>query len=275
MKRRGLLWCGIFLLFAGRAWGATDAATAESLMRMSGMWEQLEQVAPRVRAGIAAGAARSGQRPSEAEGERLSRAIDHAYAVQRLRAACRAAISTSLTKTHVEALQRWYDSESGRHISNLERAQPPQGRQAALRQGTVLLGEMSAARRRALAELVVVSRSAEMQTELIIGTALAVHEGTASVSPDAARPSLEEIKEALDQRRQDMIRGFSASSLASFAVAYASLSAAELEAYVDFLKSDAGRHYHSVAMRAFGAAMLDAAAELGRAAPGSRDKSYT
>jgi hypothetical protein len=275
MLIRFLFWYGTFLLFAAPAWAETDAATAESLMRKSGMWEQLEQIAPRVRAGVVAGAARSGQRPSEAESERLSRAIDHAYAAQRLRAACRATISKNLDRTHVEALRRWYDSGSGRHISSLELVQSTQDGQGALRRGAVLLGEMSGSRRRALEELVVVSRSAELQTELTIGTALAVHQGAASVSPEAARPSLGEIKATLDKQRHGMTRAFSALSLASFAVAYASLSPAELEAYVDFLKSDAGRHYNSVTMRAFGAAMLDAAAELGRAAPGSKDKAHT
>lgn len=270
-----ILWYGISLLFAGPVWGATDAATAESLMRMSGMWEQLEQIAPQVRAGIVAAAARSGRRPSEAESERLARAIDRAYATQRLRAACRATISRNLDKTHVEALRRWYDSGSGRHISSLERAQSAQDGQAALRRGNVLLAEMSPVRRRALEELVVVSRSAELQTELTIGTALAVHLGAGSVSPEAARPSMGEIKATLDKQRHGMTRAFSALSLASFAVAYASLSPTELEAYVNFLKSDAGRHYNSVTMRAFGAAMLDAAAELGRAAPGAKDKAHT
>lgn len=266
---------GISLLLAGPAWAVTDAATAESLMRKSGMWEQLEQIAPQVRAGMVEGAARSGKRPSETESERLSRAVDHAYAAQRLRAACRAAISSNLDRTHVEALRRWYDSGSGRHISNLERVQSMQDGQAAFRRGTVLLGEMSASRRRALEELVVVSRSAELQTELTIGTALAMHQGAANASPEAARPSLGEIKAMLDQQRRGMTRAFSALALASFAVAYASLSPAELEAYLVFLKSDAGRHYNSVTMRAFGTAMLEAAVELGRAAPGAKDKAHT
>lgn len=275
MRRRASLCYGLALLLAGPAWGATDAATAESLMRKSGMWEQLKQIAPQVRAGIVGGAARSRQRPSDAENERLSRAVDHAYAAQRLRAACRATISRNLDSTHVEALRRWYDGDGGRHISSLERVQSAQDAETTVRRGTVLLGEMPASRRRTLEELVVVSRSAELQTELTIGTALAVHQSAASASPQTARPSLGEIKATLDKQRHGMTRAFSALSLASFAVAYASLSAAELEAYLDFLKSDAGRHYNSVTMRAFGTAMLDAAAELGRAAPGAKDKAHT
>jgi hypothetical protein len=275
MLMRCLLWYCSLLICASPVWAGTDAPTAESLMRKSGMWEQLEQIAPQVRAGIVAGTGRSGRRSTEAESERLSRAIDHAYAAHRLRVACRAAISKNLDSTHVEALRRWYDSGSGRHISSLERAQSTRDGQAALRRGTVLLEEMPASRRRALEELVVVSRSAELQTELTIGTALAVHHGAASVSPEAARPSLSEVKAMLEKQRHGMTRTFSALSLAAFAAAYASLSAAELDAYVEFLKSHAGRHYTSVTMRAFATAMLDAAAELGRAVPGSKDKAHT
>jgi len=276
MLMRLLVWCCTFGLFAAPAWAGTDAATAESLMRKSGLWEQLVDIAPQVRAGMLAGIQRSGGKPSDAEIGRLSRAVDAAYSVQRLRSACLSAIAKDLDNKQVPALRRWYDGPTGRAITRLEESLSRQGdQQTTLERGAALLERMPASRRRALDEIVLATRSAELMAELTISTTLATQQGAASVSPNAARPSADEMKAALDAQRQQLIRTFSAISLASFAFAYSSLSTAQLVGYADFLKSGAGRHFSAVGARAFSAAMVDAAAELGRALPGSRDKVNT
>jgi hypothetical protein len=273
---RFLVWCCAAVMFSAPAWAATDAATAESLMRKSGLWEQLADVAPQVRAGMLAGVPRSGAKPSEAEIERLSRAVDAAYAVHRLRSRCLAVISRDLDNVQVAALRRWYDGPTGRTITRLEQALSRQGDQTTmLEQGAELLDKMPASRRRALDEIVLATRSAELMAELTISTAMATQQGAASVLPNTVRPSAGEMKAALDAQRQQLTRTFSAISLASFAVAYSTMSMAELVAYVGFLKSGAGRHFSAVGARAFSAAMVDAAAEFGRALPGSRDKVNT
>lgn len=272
---RLLAWCCTFMFFAGSAWAGTDSATAESLMRKSGLWEQLAEIAPQVRMGVLASAVQAGRKPSDAEIERLSRAVDAAYSTRRLRSTCLTAISKDLANAHVAALRRWYDGANGQAITRLEKAQAKQDPRTTLEQGALLLETMPTARRRTLDEIVLVTRSAELMTELTTGTALAAHHGSASVSPNAARPSLGELKAALDARRQHLIRTFSTLSLAGFAVAYSSLPTADLERYVDFMKSDAGRHFSAIGMRAVSAAMFEAAAELGRTAPGSKDKANT
>jgi hypothetical protein len=264
-----------FLVFAAPGWAETDAKSAESLMHKSGLWAQLAEIAPEVRASMMNGISRSGRKPTEAEKARLLRAVDHAYSADRLRAACLAVIARDLQKAHLAALLQWYDGASGRRITRLEQAQATQHGQTALGGASRLLQEMPSARRRTLEELVVVTRAAELQTELSIGTLLASQQAAASASPGAPHPSISDIKEALDKQRQGMTRMFSALSLATFAVTYSPLSAAELEGYVDFLKSEPGRHYNLVTMRAFGTAMLDAAAELGRTASGSKDQAHT
>jgi uncharacterized protein YfiM (DUF2279 family) len=276
MLMRLLVWCCTVVVFAAPAWAGTDAATAESLMRKSGLWEQLADVAPQVRTGMLATIAQSGRKPSDAEVARLSRAVDAAYSVHRLRSACLAAISRDLDKIHVAALRRWYDGPTGKTITRLEEALSRQGDQrATLAQGAALLEKMPASRRRTLDEIVLATRSAELMTELTISTTLATQQGAASVSPHAARGSASEMKAALEAQRQQFMRTFSAISLASSAVAYSSVPTADLVGYVDFLKSEAGRQFGAVGGRAFSAAILDAAAELGRALPGSRDKTNT
>lgn len=245
-------------------------------MRKSGLWGQLADVAPQVRAGVLADVGRAGRKPSEAEMQRISRAVASAYSVHRFRSACLAAISRDLANTHVAALRRWYDGPSGRTITRNELAQSKQDPRTTIEQGALLLETMPATRRRILDEIVLVTRSAELMTELNIGAALAAQLAAASVSPSSARrPSISELKAAFDAQRQQLIRTFSSLSLASYATAYSSVPTAELEGYVDFLKSEAGRQFVAIGTRALSSAMFDAAAELARTVPGSKDKAHT
>lgn len=273
---RLLGWCCMLGLVAGPAWAETDAATAESLMRKSGLWENLVDIAPQVRAGMLASVGQSGRNPTDAEIGRLSRAVEAAYSVHRLRAACLAAISRELDSTHVAALRRWYDGPVGRTIIRLEQALPTQADQRTiLEQGAALLRKMPPSRRRALDEIVLATHAAELMTELTINTMLATHQGAASVSPNTPRPSASDLKAALDAQRQQLTRTYGVISLASFAAAYSTVPTTDLVSYVDFLKSAAGRHFIGVGLRAFTAAMLDAATQLGRALPASKDKANT
>jgi hypothetical protein len=255
------------------AWAAVDAPAAESLLRKSGLWLQLAHVAPQVRNGTVAALARARTRPSQAEMERLFRAIDAAYSARSLRAACVAALSRELVPDHVAALGRWYDGPSGKAMTRLEQAQSGRNSQAILDEGAALLRDMPSSRRRILDEVVLATRSAELMTEITIGATLAVHQGAASAN--AARLPPGELKAALDARRHQFMRNFTALSLAGFAATYSSVPDAELEKYVDFLKSEAGRHYIAVSGRALSAALFNAATDFGRTAPGYRDRANT
>jgi len=119
-------------------------------MRKSGLWDQLADVAPQVRAGVLADVGRAGRKPSEAEMQRVSRAVASAYSVHRFRSACLAAISRDLANTHVAALRRWYDGPSGRTITRIELAQSKQDPRTIIEQGALLLETMPASRRRIL-----------------------------------------------------------------------------------------------------------------------------
>ena len=275
MLRRYLLGCLVALVVARPGWAGTDAATAESLMRRSGLWEQLAAVAPQVRSGMLAGAAQARGAPSESELARLSRAVDAAYSVQRLRAACLAVLAKDLDPRHVAALRRWYDGPHGRTIVRLEQEQLRQDPQAIVDKAGALLAAMPAARRRTLNEIVLATRSAEWMAELHIGTALAAQQGAASMWPNAARPSAGQLKTALEAQRQQLIRTFGVLSLASFAVAYSTVPTPDLERYVEFLKSEAAKDFNAASMRAISGALFDAASDLGRTAPGARDKTNT
>lgn len=268
--------CCMLVLFAVPGWAATDSATAEALMRKSGLWAQLADIAPLMRAQVLATQSQAGRSPSVTEAERLSRAVDTVYSARRLRSACVAHMARELAPAHLAALSRWYDAPKGRAITALEQEFSRQAdSRAFLERGAALLGNMPASRRGVIDEIILATGAAELATELHIGTAIATRQGTASVSPDAPGPSASELKAALDGQRQQLIRIYSALSRSQFAAGYSSLSTDDLKAYLEFLKSDAGRHYSAVSTRAYGAAMVKAANEFGRSLPGARDKAHT
>lgn len=252
----------------------TDASTAEVLMRSSGMWQQMTSMSPQVRAGFLEGASRAALKPSAAEIERLSNAIDDAYSSDRLRSIALATVRADTKALHVPALRRWYSSRVGKKITSLEEAASAAQTdpQAVAQQGTALLATMPAARRALLEEFVVVTRSAETVTQIAIDTALAAQRGVLSVSPNAPSNAADELRTALEAQRPQLLQAFAGLSLASYAIAYQKLPSAELAQYIKFLKSEPGRHFADVGVKALSAALSEAAAELGRRLPGTKNR---
>ena len=269
---RSILWCAFVALASPGAHAQTDAATAELLMRKSGMWEQLTGVAPQVRSGIVAAVAQAGASTGTAELARLSRLVDAAYSAERLRAVSLAVVSRSLNPRHVPELRAWFDTRVGQTITKLEEAASADDRSpdVIVREGIALLGDLSASRRAALEELVKVTQSAELMTRMNISGALAVQRGVSSVLPNGTGPTAAELQAALEAQRPQMLAAFTAISMASVVKTYDALPTADLERYVAFQKSEAGRNFHESGVLALEAALIDAAAEFGRGLPGTK-----
>jgi hypothetical protein len=271
------LWASFLLPQAQVAGAQTNAATAEMLMRQSGLWNQLAGVAPQVRGGLMASLAQAGVSPSASEVERLSLAVDSAYAAGRLRKVALASIQQGIDVKHVPSLRHWYGTAAGKAVTALEEAAATDQREPEIimKEGAALLNEASAERRALLAELVAVTRSAESMVQLLIDTSLAAVRGARSAAPNVPGPSPTELRAMLDAQKPRMLKAYEGLALASSAKVYATLSTETLGQYVVFLKSDAGRHFNDVGMRALGAAMVDASTELGRRLPASKDQANT
>jgi len=253
----------------------TDPATAEALMKRSGLWEQLASMAPQVRNGMLAALARAPTPPTAAEAERLSKAADAAYAPDRLRDLARGVIAQGIDKQQLPAIQAWFETPMAATISRLEEADTADTTEMANRMqaGTAALEAMPSQRRALLNEMVLGTRSAEFLTTITINTALATFKGAMSVKPNPAAPSEKDMTAMLQAQRPQMLQGFAQVALAGFARAYAPVALPELTLYANFLKSDAGRHYNDVSAKAFEAAIVDAATELGRRLPAASDAS--
>lgn len=255
----------------------TDAGTAERLLRTSGLWEQLSSVAQQVRAGMEAAALQGGAALSSAEEARVARAVDTAYAAPRLRAAAVRVLVRDMQAQHVPAVVTWYGSDTGKSITKLEEAAAADTRNPddLLAAGAARLAEATAARRDLLQQLMVAARAAEGAALMTINTAVGVQQGLAAVQPGRDGPSAEELRTALEAQRPQLQQGFAGVVLASSALTYDSASNGQLAAYLAFLTSAAGRHFSTVMEAALEQLFLDAATDLGRALPGTRENANT
>jgi hypothetical protein len=275
LLRAWLLWT--LLAAAPVAQAATDAATAETLTRQYGLWEQLSHLKDQVRAGFLSAQAQSGRTASDTELQRLTKIVDTAYAADRLRAVAVQVIQSDTDEQHLPALQAWFGSDLGALVRRLEEAasasQTDPGQ--VLQQGAAQLQAMSGARRDALADISRTVGAAEAITRLVISTTLASHLGLRSVMPDAPGPSTAELEAALQAQRPQMLQTFEALSLAGMALSYQALSDDDLAQYLVFLKSPAGQHANDIGLRAYTAAMIAASADMGQRLPGLSDKANT
>ena len=267
--------CLVFFAIAGHA--ETDVQTAEVLMRKSGLWQQLAGLAPQIRAGFLAAASQSKASLSPTESARVTKILDDAYSPDRLRAASLAVLAKELDPRRVPALDRWFAESLGQRITKLEEAasNDPSSPEEQILKGSNLLKSLPESRRAVIAELVKVTRSAELMADLTIETALAVGVGAASVSPGLPSISSKELRMAFEAQRPQMLVAFHAMTMGGFSLAYTTLSTDELKNYIRFLKSDAGSHFNASSSKAFGAALKAGATELGRRLPGTKDGANT
>ena len=276
LKKIRTLACGLCLLLpAVGAWAQIEPAVAESLMKKSGLWQQLAEIPAQMRAGVMGAVAEGARKkPSAKELARVAQAVDIAYAADRLQAFSRSRLASGMDVNDLPALEAWFDSTLGGQISRLEEASAADQREPALQmqEGMALLQAQDATRRALLNEMVVVTRSAEMFANLATDVALSTHGITSVIGPQAQGPTLSQLQAALQAQRPQMLQGYSALAAAGFARIYATLPTEELAQYLGFLKSDAGRRYTDIGMRAVGDALMDSSTALLRRLTGTQHR---
>lgn len=276
---------GLAMALAGSlapaARAATSEAVAEQLMRKSGLWAQLAEVAPQVRATLVNGMDQAPERPSEADRRALLKAFDDAYTAQRLRSVGLAAIARGTDARHVPMLDRWFDSAVGKTVAQLEAKAlvDTQDPQVQAQEGAALFRQQTPERQQMLQALVKVTRAGELLANLSINTALAVVQGAAAIATASAGPppsaealaeQAQAVRRTLEAQRPRMVELYDALTLAGYARMYDPLPTVDLQAYLAFMQTEAGSHFNEVTMQAFDAAMVAASTELGRSIAAQR-----
>ncbi|MGE0799066.1 MAG: hypothetical protein AB7G13_00875 [Lautropia sp.] len=262
---------------ATSAHAATDAATAERLLQLSGIDQQLDGVGRQLRSGLIDGLlSGAGRSATPSERARLQRVVATVVTGDRLRTATRDAVALGFEPRHWPALQRWFDSSLGRRIVKAEIAagsgDPKDG---SLERGATVLQKAGRERRALLTALVDATRADQFLAQLTIDIAAGVERGVASATP--GRGSLDAPPRAaqLERQRARIAAGLRSLVLANFAALYAPFGNAELRRYLALLKSPAGRHFNDVTMAAISAALVTTTTALGYELPGIRDQANT
>jgi hypothetical protein len=253
-----------------------DRPAAETLVRKSGLWEQLSGIAGQVEAGMQEVLTQGGAAPADSEKARVAQVIRSAYAPERLRSVSTGVIAARMDPRHLDTLRRWFDSPQGRALTRAEEAAASAADPAAaLKQGVGLLKAMPADRRKLLEDLLAATRADEAMVQITISTAVAAQVGAAGAMSGGPAPSPAEMRGLLESQRPQMQKAFRAMLLASFAQVYAQVPSQQLRQYVAFIRTPAGTQFNAAALEALATALTDAAAELGRRLPGTRDARNT
>jgi hypothetical protein len=254
------------------AQGRSDIA--EDLLRKCGLWEQLSSVEPQVQAGFAQAMSAAQPETSAVETERLARVIKSSYAPSRLRATASRVVAEGLAEQHAADLGRWYASPVGVAITKVEEqfsASQGEPHEVAA-QGTAILEQSSGQRRELIDAIMRETKAVEAAVEMTLSVALAVQRGVAAATPSAPNITPADLRAALQAQRPRLLDAYSRLMAASCALTYKTVSDADLERYVAFIKSPAGQHFNALAIRALDAALSKATEELGRNLPSTKDR---
>lgn len=273
---RALFMAAVLLAAANFAHAQIGELAAQSLVRKSGLWEQMSDVGPQIEAGMRLASTQAGMALAESEMTRIERVIQDTYAPDRLRSVSTKVIAAKMQVQHVDALEGWFDSPSGQAITRAEEAAIA-GRDPStvLMEGADLLKAMPPERRELLEELLTATHAADALVQITISSAIAVRVGMASALPAVPTPSGVEMGAMLEAQRPQMLRAFRAMTLASFAHTYVEIPSQQLRQYVGFVRTPAGTAFNDVVFEALEAALTDAAAEMGRRLLGTLDGSNT
>jgi hypothetical protein len=267
----------LLLAMTSLSFAQTDPATAEALMRKTGLWRQMGSIHLQIKAGFREALLQRAEKPGQAETERMLRAIDAAYEDDRLRKAALKELSQAANPGLLSAVFAWYDSATGTAITKLEETSSEDGRPPSVieAEGQRAFSEASPERKKIIETLVQVTGATEAMASMSINTTLAILQGVSQASPGTAMPALPSLRRELEKQKPLIEKSLSRTFLGAFAVAYRSLNDADLQAYASFLGSDSGRHITAISLRGFEAAMIDAARVFGQGIVGAAEKSNT
>jgi hypothetical protein len=262
-------WLLLLLACAGAAQAQVSAATAEQLLRKSGLWQQLESMGPQMRDSLDQGLKEAGDEIQPATRQRLMAAADTAFAAERMRASALRVVSAGTRQPYVAPLLGWFDSPAGRRIALAEEAAAKDATEPTVQaqRGMELLNAAAPARRELMAQVVEASRAARSLTDIVINIAVAVRGAILAAEPAAKGPTAAALRAELEAQRPQLLEAFRGFAWASFAVVYQQLPDDDLRAYVQLMGTSAGEHFNDVGESAIETAMLDAIGALGKPRP--------
>lgn len=259
--------CFVLWFLHGLAAAEVSSATAEALMRKSGIWSQLADVVTQVKIGMDQ-ATQDGSLPPD-EMQRLVRIADDAFSAARLRDAVLQTLSQGVTQTQSEDALRWFGSPAGRQITAMEEAFSANfdDMNQVLTDGNKALAQASPKRHSLLSQTVKASHAAEAMATMEINVTVGILQGLASAMPHAGRGSTADLRKVLEAKWPQMLASNVGVALTIAALTYQSASDKTLEQYIKFLTSQSGIALTASMLDAVDQSLTHAAKRFGGAIP--------
>lgn len=197
--------------------------------------------------------------------EMLRRAAARSFAADRLRDDVRHGLVDRYEARGAAGTLAWLRSPLGREITRMEtRASRPEAMAELETYARGLTGEPPSASRIALIDaLIEATGGSEFGVDMALAAAHGVASAANATQPAAQRAPEAAIAAAIEAQRPAIERDLDAFIQISSLYTYRELSDAELSAYVDFARSDAGAWYHQAVVKELVRVIRQAAAGLG------------
>jgi hypothetical protein len=248
----------------------TGERQIDELMRKSGLWEQVGQLQAQMKAGSddererakAAGSVDLGDR----DYARLMAAMNEVYAPDRMRAAVSRELAATLSVADEKEVLVWLSTDLGRRITRLEERQGEVEQfQKTEEEGPKVLAGLPKERVDKLRRLGEAIRIGDSTATMVINMGIATAYGAASAMPGGAdEDALRALRSRFESQRPMIAAAMTERAILAYAYAYRELKDEELDRYIEFSETPAGRRYNDAAAQALDKALLQASLELGR-----------
>jgi hypothetical protein len=264
MRRAALALLAVSLL-APTAFASAGSGTGDEMQeifRLSGLEAQIGAL-DRV---VAASLVPNLQRVPAAQADVVRDAVLRAFSAPVIQQDVSARLAKANDPQQAAATLRWLRSPLGRRVTELEtHASSAEGVQALEAFAQQLRSHPPDETRLALARaLDQAIGQTDFAVEVSLASARAAMSALGAALPQEKRLEPDKIEAAIEAQRQRLHQQLAMASLASTLFTYQNLSNAELESYVVFARSDAGRWYHGVVKQALLEMLTDVSSRMGR-----------
>jgi hypothetical protein len=258
----------VLTAFASPAHAQIEPTLAESLMLKSGLWKQLDSLSKQLSDGFD-----STPPPAAAQDAATKQTVIQAaqlsFGVQRLRERTRDNLLSLVNKDAADPVIAWFDSDLGKIMSRAEEDASAKNPQAHLTEGATLHAAATAERKQLIDQLLVATNATEYVYNVTVNMTTAMILGANKVTPDAAGPKAEDIKNMFKDRKPAMLKQFVALYTNAFAATYVDVSDTQLAAYLAHLTSPSGQAFSNATLTAVEGALASAGGEFGQLMAGA------
>jgi hypothetical protein len=271
----GVLACVAFInvFFSAFAYAQIKTEEAENVLQKSGVLRQIDAMVPAFRTEFVKALQAHGGGSIKAEDiEQYAALASQSFDAEKLKRSIIASTAQSITPQNVAPLIRWYSGAAGKRIEAIEFEVSKRDSSETLKQGAALLPTVPSKRLAVYKEIVELTRAVEFLTDLALNTGIAVGYGAAQASSDLVVP-FDAFRAEAKKQRSALLVAMNDVALAAFAATYQQATERDLDAYLNFLRTAAGKEFSAATLTAFERAFIQSAAALGKALVESRKSS--